>query len=312
MLRLSLLALALALIAIFIACGPSFEPEFEPLFDCFGHPESAPIIAVAEVVPNTESIIGGPVKTKSVSVTPVVLCKVTMKFENVIKGSVPLADADVFYFSAQMPHGPGPIGFSGPATSREMLILRREHGKLRMGMDITSACEAGVFSGTHPGYKPRTGEPVREQMIDLFLTPGIGATELGMIHAIFDWIPPDVSPEYTAKTLSKLAASPSPVIRAAACLQFRDLVAGRFPALAIEFGVPPSDLKRWQEEEQQNSDAKFWWGGGPMNYAVPKGPLHVGNLTGMDLCTNDEALGVPPLRPNRDEVRPVPLPLALH
>jgi hypothetical protein len=191
---------------------------------------------------------------------------------------------------------PGAIGFSGSNGFRDIVLLRRERGKLRVVEDIDSSCNGPVYSGAHPGFKPRPGESVREQMIDLLLTPGVGATDLGMIQAIFDFTPPEISPEYTAKALLKLAASPSPVIRTAACLQFRDLLAEKGSALSDQFGVSRSDLKRWQAQEEQNTPARFWWGHGPLSWAVPTTPLHAGSLTGMDLCTNDKALGVPPLR----------------
>lgn len=90
-----------------------------------------------------------------------------------------------------------------------MLLLRKEDDKLRMGMDISSACKTPVYSGAHSAYTPKPGEPVREQMIDLLLTPGAGATDIGLIRAIFDSMPSVISPEYTAKALLKLAALPS-------------------------------------------------------------------------------------------------------
>jgi hypothetical protein len=209
---------------------------------------------------------------------------------------------------------PGAIGFSGSNGFRDIVLLRRERGKLRVVEDIDSSCNAAVYSGAHAGFKPRPGESVREQMIDLLLTPGAGATDLGMIQAIFDFTPPEISPEYTAKALLKLAALPSPVIRTAACLQFRDLLAQKGSALSDQFGVSRSDLKRWQAQQEQNYPAKRWWGHGPLSYTVPKAPLPTGNLTGMNLCTNDKALGVPPLRPASAPVQDPLLPssIVLH
>ena len=309
------LPLALAAVIVLVAsCARRFEPSYKPDFNCFRHLDSIPIIVVAKIGPNAITVVGRPFTVRLLPGDPLALFEARARIENALKGGAPVGDTNFFYIGQAIPHGPPGIGFYGSRLFREILLLRREHGQLRTATDITADAQAAVYSGAHPGFKPRVGEPVPEQMIDLLLTPGVGATDLGIIQAIFDFKPAEISPDYTAKTLLKLASLPSPVIRTAACLQFRDLLAEKGPALSDQFGVSRSDLKRWQAQEEQNYPAKRWWGHGPLSYTVPKAPLPAGNLTGMNLCTNDKALGVPPLRPPSaaTEFRPQPLPTVLH
>lgn len=194
MFRGRLLALLLALLVLVFlmlvcACGPPLQPTYKrSSLDCFRHPEWVPIIAVAKIEPKAVTFVGGPYNFKPL-VGPVLLYKVNPTIENVVQGSVTLGNADVFVYASTTVF-PGAIGFSGSRAFRDMVLLRREHGKLRVIEDIDSNCKTGVYSGAHPGFKPRPGDPVRQQMIDLLLTPGLGATDLGMMRAIFDWTRP--------------------------------------------------------------------------------------------------------------------------
>lgn len=291
-------------LTVSIGCGPYFRPKDEWGFNGFRHLESVPIVVVARIERNAVTVLGRkPFVDESVPDDPLALLKIRVSIEKVLKGSVPPGTADFFYVSEAFPHGPRGDGFFSTGTFHDILLLRREKGKLRLMRDVRAHCAATVYSGAHPNFNPRPGEPLSEQLIDLFLTPGSGATEIGMVRAIFEEAPMEISPEYTAKKLLVLAASQPPVVRTAACLQFRDLVGGLFngrpakaPALSTELEVPGSDAERWYKLGLQNGAAKIWWAGGPGVTKLPSTSLPPDGPRGLALCRDDNALGVPPLR----------------
>src|SRR5579863_6026524 len=109
MLRKLICAISLALLVAALGCGPPFQPTYKhSSLDCFRHPEWVPIIAVAKVEPKAETFVGGPYKV-NLSVGPVLLYKVRLTIENVIQGSVPLGDADMFAYASTTVF-PGAIG----------------------------------------------------------------------------------------------------------------------------------------------------------------------------------------------------------
>lgn len=289
--------------AVSIGCGPRFQPEYDPAWNCFDHIESAPIIVVARIDRNAVTVVGKSFMDKSLPGDPLALLKVKMSVENVLKGTVPLGDTDFFYISEAIPHGPTGDGFFSTETFRDMLLLRKDQGKLRFVRDVRSHRTATVYSGAHLNFKPRPGEPLPEQMVDLLLTLGSGATDIGMIRAVFERAPFQISPDYTAKTLLKLAVSEPPIVRAGACLELRDILvelreakSEKAWALSQQLGLPPPELERWRDEQEQNGRARNWWAHGPFFARPPLTSLSADGPTGLSLCTDDKALGVPPLR----------------
>ena len=177
-------------------------------------------------------------------------------------------------------------------------------GKLRTISDITWGCDPHLYPGALLNFKPSPGEPLFEQMIDFYLTPGIGSTQTGIIRAIFQLAPFQTSPAYTVKKWLGLAHSGSPLIRTAAFLALRDNLADllenhRQQALALnqEFGISDSDVERWLAQLAQNGFARIWWSNGSFFEQPPSTSLPADGPTGLALCTNDQALGVPPLAP---------------
>jgi hypothetical protein len=302
----------LVLLAAFttLACRPHFQPRYESNFSCLAHPESVPIIVVASIDhPYETSMVGGPFEVPGVPVKRLQLVRVSLSIENVLKGGIPADRTEFFYITAAGGYvGPPVMGFGSTHPLRFLLFLRQEQGRLRTFLDITTDCYALVYSGAHPGFKGGNAEPLGDQFVDVLLTPGRGATEAGMVRSIFDEAPLEISPGYTVKKLLTLATSQPPLVRTAACLQFRDLVGGLFKAepaeaqaLARELGVSRSDAERWGKLEDQNGLPRNWWAPALDFGKLPPPTSDAYKLSGLSLCTNDEALGVPPLRPEPQE-----------
>lgn len=301
-----LLPTALLVLTLCISCGPRLEPAYDGDFNCFDHLDSVPIIVVATIEPGADARVGTPFLINSLPGHPIALAKARVSIENVLKGVARLGDATIFYFAETSATGPPTeVGFTGAHTFRNMTFLRREAGKFRLFRDVRSQCEALVYSGAHLNFKPTTGEPLPEQIIDVFLTPGEGTTDIGMVRAIFDDSRTfKLSHEYTIKAILRLAAAASPVVRTAACLEFRDIMAqllNSWPneetALGEQLGVSRSEVVHWREEYKQNGLARDWWARGPQIDSLPTSFPAADRLRGLALCRNDKALGVPPLRP---------------
>lgn len=229
-----------------------------------------------------------------------------MQVETVLKGDVPFGDGTFFYISTNGPAGAKGMGYFG--TFRALLLLRREREELRTVTDISAGCDAGVFSGAHPGVRPDPRVPLKQTVVDLLLTRGEDATDNGMIRAIFDGAPSKISPEYTARNLLRLAESEkSSVVRAAACLSFRKVLIERLQAnekesaLSQASGIAEADVMCWRKQYEQE-DTREWWFltflAGRNGKYRPSLTQEASALSGLALCNNDKALGIPQVREN--------------
>jgi hypothetical protein len=262
-----------------------------------------PIIAVAKIGPNAMTAIGKPSEVRGVPEGPIQLFRVDISIENILKGAVPAGRNAFFYFQRITATGPALMGFYSRGTFRDILLLRNEKGRLRLIRDVRSNCAPTVYTGAHPAFKPTPGESVHEQMVDILLTPGKGVTDAGMLHAIFEMAPFLTSHTYTLVKLLQLSESDSSLMRTAACLQFRDLVSDLLlinPKEALDLsarlGIPRSDLERWHLQKDQNYPASDWWLGAPQRTTLPATSVPPNGPRGLQLCVDDKALGVPPLR----------------
>jgi hypothetical protein len=278
--------------------------------DCLDDLASVPIVVVAAIGPKAVTPVSKPFETEQVPEGPIQLLKVDISIENVLKGDAPKGKTAFFYLQRTTATGPSLMGFQGTTTFRAILLLRKEQGKLRLLRDVRSNCAPAVFSGAHPGFRPTSGETVGDQMIDLLLTPGKGATEGGMLHAVFERAPFQISPKDTLVKLLGLAVSDRPLIRTAACLEFRDLMADLSvadPKEALDaparLGVSQSDVERWRRQKDQNGWSGVWWARGPANGWLPSTSLPVNGPRGLALCTDDKLLGVPSLTEHRQRRR---------
>lgn len=295
------------LVALLSSCGRKFEPRYDRTHRWFRDLNSVPIIAVVTIQPGAVTPIGRPFRAESVFEGRLGLFRVRVAIENVLKGNVSRGPADMFYCTTADVTGPPKLGFYGTIPFRNLLLLRKEKGSLRTITDISTDCRAPIYSGSHLNLLPKAGEPLGHALIDLLLTRGSGADDIDMVRAVFGvWAAEEMSMQYTAQKLLGLATTEPPVVRTAACLQLRDMLAdaplvGRAEAqseIAKQFGISEPEIKKWRAQLEQNNLARNWWSRGldywPAN-PPPTATRAAESLSGLALCRNDEALGVLPL-----------------
>ncbi len=165
---------------------------------------------------------------------------------------------------------------------------------------MNSSCQERVSSGYHPTFKPKTGSPMFESVIDLLLTRGSGADDAGMVTAVFASAPSQMSLGYTSQILLRLAGYETPVVRVAACLKLRDLLADdRYQnqeaqeSIAKELGIKDRDLARWRKQYKEFLGGDYTLPRyGSTGEAPPTVTSLAKTLAGLSLCENDNALDV--------------------
>ncbi len=135
---------------------------------------SAPLVVVG--VADSDVMIGNAVPSRRDPNYPMLLHRVRVHVENVLKGSISEPTIEVYYFGfASGFDGPRPLGF-GRDPSRRILWLREDRGVLRMACDGWDGCTRFVESGAHPGYKVDPQRGLDYAMADILLTRGTGKT----------------------------------------------------------------------------------------------------------------------------------------
>jgi hypothetical protein len=144
------------------------------------------------------------------------LCRVRVRVENVLRGSVKDRTVLVYYFVfAAGFDGPRPLGF-GREPSRRILWLRRDAGVLRMACDGWDTCSTFVESGAHTQYAPDQRKPIGYAITDILFTRGDGeVNEDRFARRIHNNSPtPD---DYLMEKFKHLALTEGPTVKAAAC-----------------------------------------------------------------------------------------------
>lgn len=181
---------------------------------------AAPIVVVGVI--ESDTLVRGPARSDGALVQ---LRKLKIRVENVLRGDAVGGAAIVYYFTwAGGFDGPKPLGIwnmPGHSTPiyRRVLWLRRDSGVLRTACDGWDYCTMPANSGAHPSYRPDPNKPLGYALADMLLTRGEGVTDTEFAAQV-DWGAPSTIPEaYVVEKLQHLAATESPVVRAAACKQ---------------------------------------------------------------------------------------------
>lgn len=115
---------------------------------------------------------------------------------------------------------------------RYSFYLRNEGGQWRTACDLYEHCVDRVVTGAHPDFKPSASRPIGDDILEILLTRGFGATDGVVVDALENdressrWKyrenPPygQYSDAYT-RLLQPSVETETPPVRAAACMLLR-------------------------------------------------------------------------------------------
>ncbi len=176
---------------------------------------SAPLVIVG--VADSDAPIGRPRPSRVHPGGPMLLHRVRVQVENVLKGSLDERTIFVYYFGFTGGDGPPPLGF-GLDPSRRILWLRRDAGALRMACDGWDVCSMFVDSGAHPHYIVDPRKPLEYALVDVLFTRGEGAIDNARFARELGWsIPAQAPKSHVIEKLGYLALTEPSVVKAAAC-----------------------------------------------------------------------------------------------
>lgn len=298
MLELRTKAVTIFAAVFLVSCRPSdLRPRY--VEQVYRNVDAVPLIAVFNIRPGSVSPVGQPQKFPSIYPSPVLLYKVNATIENVLKGDLSPGRAEFFYFTTASVTGPPKLGFYGSVPYRTLVLLRREQGLLRTATDISTDCSQLVTSGYHPKLVPTPNQPITKSIIDLLLNRGSGASDEGMVRAVFSWMPPRISLSYTCESLLRLATNETPPVRISACQRLRELMADTTYAnpdeqssIAKQLGIPDSQLAHWRAQYKELLESGYFTVHHPFRGdELPAVTPFAKTLSGLSLCTNDDAVG---------------------
>jgi hypothetical protein len=135
------------------------------------------------------------------------LRKLSVRVENVLRGTVNTGTAVIYYFALAGPiDGTIPLG-QWQAGDRKILWLRLDSGVLRTACDGHDSCTMPVTSGAHPHYQPDPTKPLGYALADICFARGEGTTD-GQFARGVEWGAPSTVPEsYLFEKLQQLAAT---------------------------------------------------------------------------------------------------------
>lgn len=183
------------------------------------NPKPTASVIVAGVL-EMDTLVRRPVPMHSRPTYPLQLRRLTVRVENVLKGSQIPETIEVYYLTfAGGYDGNRPLG-SWNVGNRRILWLRRDSGVLRTVCDGFDSCTEGVWSGAHLHYKPDPQMPLDYALVDLLLTRGEGAVnEIGFATEVFREEPSQIPglQVYAVEKLRHLALTEHGDIKSSAC-----------------------------------------------------------------------------------------------
>jgi hypothetical protein len=150
---------------------------------------------------------------------PMQLRRLRLRTENILKGDLKPGTIAVYYFHlAGGFNGPRPLGQWAGAT-RRIFQLRQDASVLRTACDGYDNCTWPVRSGAHPQYRLVPTKPLGYALVDILFTRGEGTIDSDFARGIDDEGSLTLPEAYVLEKLQELAATESPIVRAAACRQ---------------------------------------------------------------------------------------------
>lgn len=138
------------------------------------------IFAVGTVGPN--SVVAGPIPSHWNPAQPLLLQRVKINIENVLRGDLPKGDVEVYYFTfASSYNGPRLLGM-WETGQRFLFAMRRDSGVVRMACDGVGSCARPVESGKHPDLN--LALPLEDLLADVFFTRGSGVSEAAFADSL--------------------------------------------------------------------------------------------------------------------------------
>lgn len=211
-------------VCVLLGCGQqSAMIEYPPLIDL---PDSnfrdhVPIIFAGTAL-TTPTPVGDPRHSRfdGILMQPF-LWKVHV--ENVLKGNISAGETvDLNFFMSVESLGGRPQLSDVQPGQRDLFFVQRDSGKLRLICDGWRSCVPVIRSGSHPNFKADPNVPLDNQIADILLSRGVGATDDEMVRAIGE-TGININAQAIAEKLQHLAQTETPVVRAAACRSLKGL-----------------------------------------------------------------------------------------
>lgn len=184
----------------------SMQQSHEQIFD-------APIVVVGVILSDTKG--DKPVPSRRNGGYPMLLCRLTVRVENALRGTLTSGTHTVYYYHLGGAYSsPRPLG-QWDGASRRIFWLRQDSGVLRTSCDGHDYCTIPVGSGSHPQYRPDPQKPLEYAVADILLTRGDGANDREFAKG-FDYRG-NIPEPYFFEKLQRLAATEVSEVRTAAC-----------------------------------------------------------------------------------------------
>jgi len=179
---------------------------------------SAPLVVVG--VTDSDTSIGRTVPSRRDPNYPMLLHRVRIQIENVLRGSVRGRTLFAYYFGfAGGINGPRPLGFWG-TPSRHILWLRQDSDAMRLACDGWDYCTMPVMSGAHPDDKRDPTQPLDSALSDILLTRGDGKIDDLRFASEITWGTPDQGVQgHVIEKLRHLALTERAPVKGSACQQ---------------------------------------------------------------------------------------------
>jgi hypothetical protein len=217
-------ATALAMLCLSVLGGCSRHSnhpdisEYPPLIQLPDYDISlVPVILVGQVL--RTSAVDAPRRSKWDERIPTQLNEVTVRVENVLKGSVKEAELPIYYFrfpATYTYNGPALLGYWKPGD-RMMFFLQKDSGVLRTVCDNYRGCVVPVLTGFHPARNGETDLDLVDNIQRILLSRGEKCSDEMLIQAMsrpasFEWQQQDL-----VRALERLAIRETGIVRRGAC-----------------------------------------------------------------------------------------------
>jgi len=163
----------------------------------------------------------------------IVLFRIRVRVENVLKGDFALQDVDLYTFLEAGSHvGPLPMAFG--VDRRYLFYLRKQAGRWRTACDVSDGCVDQVLSGYHGAFKTDPTHTLADDILRLLLTRGDNASDGSMVDALGRSNATLETEDYASRwrrerkdtyirILRQTSESATPPLRAEACVLLREL-----------------------------------------------------------------------------------------
>jgi hypothetical protein len=195
--------------------------EYPPLIDLpsggYGNISLVPVVIVGQVLRGSAVETARPSKWNQRILTQ--LHQVTVRVENVLKGSVESTELPIYYFRfASTYDGPPLLGNWKPGE-RLMFFLQKDSGVFRTICDNYRHCVVPVLTGYHPARNGEADWYITDKIQRILLTRGEKCSDDALLQAMSKAVSFELQQADVVRALERLAIEETGVVRQGACNQ---------------------------------------------------------------------------------------------